>query len=154
MLDARRGRARRDQPQPAWAASLTWLGSMKPIAGTPGWATWFVVSWSRPAPVRILDLDAMSSCSLALLLLIERSRTGSPPRAEVARRLAPAVGHLFHLRMTAARLPQPLLIVWEGIERWPRLTRQYLATVDRIRDRIAASTARYSAATQLRARSI
>jgi hypothetical protein len=87
-----------------------------------------------------------------LLLIIERSRIGALPRGEVVHRLAPAVDHLLHLWMPAARIDQSLLSVWESIEQRPGFTRQWLANVDRIRDLVAVSTALYGAVNDSRAR--
>jgi hypothetical protein len=89
-----------------------------------------------------------------LLRIIERSRIGAVPRGEVVHRLAPAVDHLLHLWMPAARIDQSLLSVWESIEQRPGFTRQWLANVDRIRDLVAVSTALYGAVTDSRARSV
>ena len=89
-----------------------------------------------------------------LLQLLERSRIGTLPRGEVVRRLAPAVDHLLHLWMPAARLDPSLLGVWESIERRPGFTRQWLANVARVRDQIAVSTALHGAMADLRTRSV
>jgi hypothetical protein len=77
----------------------------------------------------------------SLLLIIEKSRIGEHSRGEVVRRLAPAVDHLIHLWMPAARVDHSLLGVWERIERRPGFTRQWRANVDRVRDQIAVCTA-------------
>jgi len=86
----------------------------------------------------------------SLVLILERSRIGALPRSEVVHRLAPAVDHLLHLWMPAVRVNQSLLGVWESIERWPGFTRQWRASVDRVRDQVAVSTlALYNAITEL-----
>jgi hypothetical protein len=91
----------------------------------------------------------------SLLLILERSRIGALPRSEVVHRLAPAVDHLLHLWMPAVRVNQSLLGVWESIERWPGFTRQWRASVDRVRDQVAVSTlALYNAITELSAGSV
>ncbi len=90
----------------------------------------------------------------AILQILDRSRIGALPRAEVVRRLAPAVDHLLHLWMPAARVEPSLLGVWESIERRPGFTRQWRASVDRVRDQVAVSTAAlYSAVAELNVRS-
>jgi hypothetical protein len=90
----------------------------------------------------------------SLLFLIERSRIGAVPRAEVVRRLRPAVDCLMHLWMPAARVDRSLAGVWESIERRPGFSRQWQSSVDRVRDQIAISTlALYSAVADLGARS-
>src|SRR5207244_8635773 len=76
----------------------------------------------------------------AILQILDRSRIGALPRGEVVRRLAPAVDHLLHLWMPAARVDRSLLGVWESIERRPGFSRQWRASVDRVRDQVAVST--------------
>ena len=85
--------------------------------------------------VHVLDL-----CE-AILEVLERSRIGSLSRREVILRLAPVVDHLLHLWMPGARLDSSMLGVWESIERRPGFTRQWQASVDRIRDQVAISNA-------------
>jgi hypothetical protein len=75
-----------------------------------------------------------------LLNMIERSRIGGDSRARTVGRLRPAIDHLLHLWMPAARAGQDLLELWEGLERRPGFSRQWQASVNRIRDQIAAST--------------
>jgi hypothetical protein len=88
----------------------------------------------------------------SLLRILERSQIGAIPRGEVVHRLAPAVDHLLHLWMPAVRVNQSLLGVWESIERWPGFSRQWRASVDRVRDQVAVSTlALYNAITELSA---
>lgn len=75
-----------------------------------------------------------------LLGLIERSRIGARPGDEVVERLRPAVDHLLHLWMPAARTDPVTMPLWAALERRPGLDRQWRATVDRIRDQLALST--------------
>jgi hypothetical protein len=75
-----------------------------------------------------------------LLEVMERSRIGSGPRRQAVDRLAPAIDHLLHLWMPAARLDGDLATVWESLERRPGLSRQWHASVNRIRDQLALST--------------
>lgn len=75
-----------------------------------------------------------------LLGLVERSRIGAQPRPAVVRRLGPAVDHLLHLWMPAARTDAGSTALWESLERRPGLSRQWQVTVDRIRDQLALST--------------
>lgn len=75
-----------------------------------------------------------------LLAMIERSRIGGESRAHTVERLRPAIDHLLHLWMPAARVSQDLLELWDYLERWPGFSRQWRVSVDRIRDQIAAST--------------
>jgi hypothetical protein len=72
--------------------------------------------------------------------MIERSRIGGESRAHTVERLRPAIDHLLHLWMPAARVSQDLLELWDYLERWPGFSRQWRVSVDRIRDQIAAST--------------
>jgi hypothetical protein len=89
----------------------------------------------------------------SLLLIIERSLIGAVPRTEVVRRLGPAIDYLLHLWMPAARVDRSLAGVWESIDRRPGFTRQWLSSVDRVRDQVAMSTlALYSAMAEVRAR--
>jgi hypothetical protein len=75
-----------------------------------------------------------------LIRVTERSRIGMDARPEVLERLRPAVDHLLHLWMPAARAEQTALMLWEGLERRPGLSRQWHALVDRIRDQVALGT--------------
>jgi hypothetical protein len=72
-----------------------------------------------------------------LLHLIERSRIGIDPQLEVVNRLRPAVQHLLHLWMPAARMDQTTAALWESLERRPGLGRQWRTAENRIRDQLA-----------------
>ncbi|MBO0867883.1 MAG: hypothetical protein J2P15_04905 [Micromonosporaceae bacterium] len=72
-----------------------------------------------------------------LLRLIERSRIGIETGDAVLDRLRPAVDHLLHLWMPAARLPAPVTPLWTVLEHTPGFTRQWQACVARIRDQMA-----------------
>jgi hypothetical protein len=71
-----------------------------------------------------------------LLALIERSGLGSRARRDVIKLLAPAVDHLLHLWMPAARINQPLTELWESLENRPGFSRQWRANVERVRDQM------------------
>lgn len=75
-----------------------------------------------------------------LLQLVERSKIGSVDGPEPLTRLRPAIDHLLHLWMPGARVAQSLLPMWDSLERRPGFTRQWQATVTRIRDQIAVHT--------------
>jgi hypothetical protein len=77
-----------------------------------------------------------------LLDVIERSRIGAGSRQQAVDRLGPAIDHLLHLWMPAARLDRSLTTVWDSLERRPGFSRQWHASVNRIRDQIALSTIR------------
>ena len=76
----------------------------------------------------------------ALLEVIERSRVDAGPRGLMVERLRPAVEHLLHLWMPAARLAPAMTEFWRSLERRPGFTRQWQTTVNRIRDQLALST--------------
>ena len=59
---------------------------------------------------------------------------------EIAARLRPAFDHLLHLWMPAARVAEPLMPVWDALERRPGFTRQWEASVRRIRDHVYLGT--------------
>ncbi|MFG2820770.1 SCO2521 family protein [Kitasatospora sp. NPDC048365] len=69
--------------------------------------------------------------------LIERSGLGSDPGPGPVQRLRPAVNHLMHLWMPGARVARPLAPLWEGLETRPGFTRQWTASVQRVRDHLA-----------------
>jgi hypothetical protein len=71
--------------------------------------------------------------------VMERSRVGVGARADLIDRLKPALDHLLHLWMPAARTEAALHELWQAIEGRPGFSRQWQATVDRIRDQIALS---------------
>ncbi len=75
-----------------------------------------------------------------LLQLVERSNVGSADGPESLVRLRPAIDHLLHLWMPGARVAPSLLPLWESLERRPGFTRQWQATVTRIRDQLAVHT--------------
>jgi hypothetical protein len=78
--------------------------------------------------------------------LIEAALSSARPVAERAAVLRPFVEHLLHLWMPGARVAPGLLGVWEAFERRPGFTRQWTASVDWIRDQLAAGTAALLAA--------
>jgi hypothetical protein len=86
------------------------------------------------------DLAVHDWLLTTLLQLIERSRIGTGAPAAVVVRLRPVIDHLLHLWMPAARVRQDLLTLWESLERRPGFSRQWQASVDRIRDQIAVGT--------------
>jgi hypothetical protein len=98
-------------------------------------------------PAGDLDLPAIADMCADLALhdwlltclqsLIEGSDIGAVDRAQVARRFGPAIDHLLHLWMPAARVDRS---IWDAVERRPGLSRQWEASVNRIRDQVAAGT--------------
>jgi hypothetical protein len=75
-----------------------------------------------------------------LLSLMESSLTGPGTRAQRISRLRPAIDTLLHLWMPAARVDEALLQVWQSLERRPGFTRQWEASVSRIRDQMTLGT--------------
>ncbi len=89
----------------------------------------------------------------ALLELIERSQIGARSRPQVVDRLRTAIDYLLHLWMPTARLKESLLPLWGSLERQPGFTKQWEASVNRIRDQVALSTiAQLGAAVEKNAR--
>jgi hypothetical protein len=72
-----------------------------------------------------------------LLSLVNRTPIGSGDRKAVVDRLQPALDYLLHLWMPAARIDAALVDLWDALERRPGLSRQWQATVSRIRDQLA-----------------
>jgi hypothetical protein len=95
-----------------------------------------------PAAVAALceDLALHDWLLTTLLELVERSRIGDGSRARVVDRLRPAIDHLLHLWMPAARVDQAMLPLWKSLERRPGFTKQWRSLVNRIRDQVAVGT--------------
>lgn len=86
------------------------------------------------------DLALHDWLLVTLLRLVERSQIGLESPDRVVLRLRPAIDHLLHLWMPAARVHEDLLGFWQSVELRPGFTRQWQATVDRIRDQVAIGT--------------
>jgi hypothetical protein len=71
-----------------------------------------------------------------LLRMIERGRLGSGPRRRAVESLTPAIDHLLHLWMPAARVDEAVADLWESLELRPGFSRQWNACVSRIRDQL------------------
>ncbi|WUH95234.1 SCO2521 family protein [Streptomyces sp. NBC_00433] len=84
-----------------------------------------------------------------LIRMVERSRLGSVDGRDALAALRPAVDHLIHLWMPAARVDQALCPLWETLEREPGFTRQWHILVQRVRDQLAVQ-----AAAQISARTV
>ena len=76
--------------------------------------------------------------------LIEGSRIGGADLGDVVRRLTPAVNFLLHLWMPGARLDDEMRTAWKSLEERSGFTRQWRASIDRVRDQLflAAATTR------------
>jgi hypothetical protein len=77
----------------------------------------------------------------ALISMIDRARTGRPGKAEVVGRLRPAMDHLLHVWMPAARLPDELVSFWRELDRRAGFGRQWDSAVNRIRDQVSLAAA-------------
>jgi hypothetical protein len=75
-----------------------------------------------------------------LQAIIQRALIGISSPAQIATRLSPAIDHLLHLWMPAVRVDDAFHPLWEDLERKPGFTRQWKASVERIRDQIAVNT--------------
>ncbi|GAA1397373.1 SCO2521 family protein [Catellatospora coxensis] len=80
-----------------------------------------------------------------LLSLVGRIPAGRAGRRQVVERLAPALDHLLHLWMPAARVDSALAPVWRGLDQRPGLTRQWQTNVERVRDQLALAVIEASA---------
>lgn len=76
--------------------------------------------------------------------LLESSRIGGADLGDVVKRLTPAVNFLLHLWMPGARLDDEMRAAWKSLEERPGFTRQWQASIDRVRDQLflAAATSR------------
>lgn len=105
----------------------------------------------RTVRLRVADSDVTQLAELCedlalhdwllttLLAIIDRSRIGADAPLQTVHRLRPAIDHVLHLWMPAARLDQPIAELWQGLERRPGFSRQWQASVARIRDQISVS---------------
>jgi hypothetical protein len=77
--------------------------------------------------------DWLLSCVVAL---VDVAGIGHREHADVVDRLRPAVDHLLHAWMPGARLDEDLAAFWTEVERRTGFSRQWEATVQRIRDQM------------------
>jgi hypothetical protein len=75
-----------------------------------------------------------------LLTLLDVSFAGPGTRTQRIARLRPAIDTLLHLWMPGARVDESLQPVWRALERKPGFTRQWEASVNRIRDQMTLGT--------------
>jgi len=156
VMDSAQLRARPDRKPPfrmrrtrlRWAAVVTGAddapprvrftiedGNVRTVAVTTGAAA------AAHVPGLCEDLALHDWLLTAILEILERSRIGALPRGEVVRRLAPVLDHLVHLWMPAARVHPSLRDVWTSIDRRPGFSRQWDASVHRVRDQVAVNAA-------------
>lgn len=75
-----------------------------------------------------------------VLSLLDRSLETPGNRPHLVAKLHPAVEFLLHLWMPEARVDAALLPLWESLDTKASLTKQWRASVDRIRDQLNLST--------------
>lgn len=91
-----------------------------------------------PAAIRFCEDLALHDWVLTTLVrIVGRGDLSSGDGRQVVARLRPAVDHLMHVWMPGAHVPDSMLPLWETLERRPGFTRQWNATVSRIRDQLA-----------------
>ncbi|MHB9850997.1 SCO2521 family protein [Streptomyces sp. Tue6028] len=73
----------------------------------------------------------------SVVRMLDNSRLGATGGAAAVLALRPAVDHLLHLWMPAARVDRTLSPLWEVLEREPGFSRQWQSLVQRIRDQLA-----------------
>ncbi len=76
-----------------------------------------------------------------VMSMVDRSRIGVADPVEVITRLRPAIDHLLHLWMPAAGLGGTAREVWAAVELRPGMSRQWDASVTRIRDQLTMGAA-------------
>ncbi|MCU7728693.1 SCO2521 family protein [Actinoplanes sp. KI2] len=76
-----------------------------------------------------------------LIESVRKSAAGLRPRADTLRRLGPAVDHLLHLWMPAARADELTEAMWTVLERRAGFTRQWTTLATRIRDQFSVMLA-------------
>jgi hypothetical protein len=72
-----------------------------------------------------------------IVTYVERRLGGPDDAPALVARLRPAIDHLLHLWMPAARVSEPLMEAWCALERRPGFSRQWETSVRRIRDQVA-----------------
>lgn len=106
----------------------------------------------RTVRLRVAQLDVEDVATLCedlalhdwllttLVSQVGRARIGTTPRSAVVGRLQPTIDHLIHLWMPVARVDSTLVDLWQSLDRHLGLTRQWQATVDRVRDQLSLAT--------------
>jgi hypothetical protein len=91
-----------------------------------------------PAAVRFCEDVALHDWVLTTVLrIVDRGDLGSGDGPDILARLRPAVNHLMHVWMPGAHVPDSMMPFWRALERRSGFTRQWDATVARIRDQLA-----------------
>ena len=98
--------------------------------------------WSDGDPAALVglceDIALHDWLLSALIGVVEQARPGPVGWARQVRHLRPAIDYLLHLWMPAARVDRSVRTLWKELESQPGFTRQWDASVSRIRDQIAA----------------
>ena len=68
-----------------------------------------------------------------------RSRSAATAPNTISR-LRPVIDHLLHLWMPGAQVDRGLMSIWADLERKPGFTRQWEASVNRVRDQVSLHT--------------
>jgi hypothetical protein len=90
-----------------------------------------------PAAVELCEDLALHDWLLTTLLkLIDHSRHNRSTRSQVVNELHPAIDHLLHLWMPAARLDKSMLPLWQSLEQQPGFSKQWTASVSWVRDQV------------------
>ncbi len=96
-----------------------------------------------PAAVRFCEDLALHDWVLTTVLrIVDRTDFGSRDGRQVVTSLQPAVDHLMHVWMPGAHVPDSMTPLWRELERRPGFTRQWDATVSRVRDQLSMRTLR------------
>jgi len=91
-----------------------------------------------PDAVRFCEDVALHDWVLTTVLrIVERGDLGSGGGRDILARLRPAINHLMHVWMPGAHVPDSMMPFWRALERRSGFTRQWEATVTRIRDQLA-----------------
>jgi len=91
-----------------------------------------------PAAVRFCEDVALHDWVLTTVLrVIDRGDLGAGGGRELLTRLRPAINHLVHVWMPGAHVPDSMMPFWLALERRSGFTRQWEATVNRIRDQLS-----------------
>ncbi|GIH07282.1 hypothetical protein Rhe02_53490 [Rhizocola hellebori] len=75
-----------------------------------------------------------------LLKLIDHSMIGAAPRREAIARLIPAMDFILHLWMPGVRLGEQAKAFWRALDQQAALSKQWQASVDRVRDQFSMAT--------------
>lgn len=130
-----------------WGAIAASSPSLSFTVGQDGYRS-FVVRLpevDRPGVLDLCEDIALHDWLLSSVQrLLETSRIGGADLRDVVKRLTPAVNFLLHLWMPGARLDDEMRAAWTSLEERSGFTRQWRASIDRVRDQffLASATGR------------